>query len=239
MPVKSLQEVNIRQKLIILCVLFAATVFSLLLAAYLREYTGTSMYMFLYWNLFLAWLPAGFALALDWIYIRITSHTLRWVLLGLTGITWLLFYPNSAYLITDQLHPFARFQMQGGIRFWYGTEFWYHLLLFFSVAVTGLLLGVYSLFSVHRLVRKSLGRLVGWGFAVLVLLLSSFGIYIGRFNRWNSWDAVRNPGSMISDLVSMFSDVEEMRRLVPFTGIIFMMTALSYAAIYGFSKIRH
>ncbi|MNH90166.1 hypothetical protein D3C73_427000 [compost metagenome] len=195
--------------------------------------------MFLYWNMFLAWMPAGFALLLDWIYVYIhRNRVLRIILFITAGTLWLLFYPNSAYLITDQLHPFAKFQMESGIRFWYGIEFWYHMLLFFSAAVIGLLLGVYSLFSVQELVRKSFGWARSWIFVVVTLALTSLGIYLGRFIRWNSWDAIRSPKQIVHQVLSMFRDMEELRRMIPFTGMIMMILLFSYLIIYGFTKMR-
>lgn len=235
----SLKEVNIRSKLIMLILLFIASVLCLALGAYIRDYTGRRIYMFLGWNMFLAWMPAGFALCLDYVYVRLRDpRVLRIMCFGGIGVLWLLFYPNAAYLITDQLHPFARFQIESRVKFWFEIEFWYHLLLFTSVAVIGLLLGIYSLYSVHELVRKSLGRIKGWMFAVLVLLLSSFGIYLGRFIRWNSWDAIQNPRHLASNMLLMFTDMDELRRMIPFTGIIFMITLMSYLIIYGFTTMR-
>lgn len=234
-----LNEVNIKNKLSMLLLLFAASVLCLMLGSYLRAYTNRDIYMFLYWNMFLAWMPAGLALLLDWIYVYIQGNrVLRVILFIVAGMLWLLFYPNSAYLITDQLHPFAKFQMEHGARFWHEIEFWYHVLLFFSAAVIGLLLGVYSLFSVQELVRKSFGRARSWIFAVVTLALTSLGIYLGRFIRWNSWDAIRNPKQIVHQVLSMFTDTEELRRMIPFTGMIMMILLFSYLIIYGFTKIR-
>ncbi|USB32190.1 DUF1361 domain-containing protein [Paenibacillus sp. YPG26] len=234
-----LNEVNITNKLGMLLLLFAASVLCLMLGSYLRTHTGRDIYTFLYWNMFLAWIPAGLALLLDWIYVYIQRKSVtRIILFVVIGTQWLLFYPNSAYLITDQLHPFAKFQMENGVRSWHGIEFWYHILLFFSVAVIGVLLGIYSLFSVQELVRRSLGRTKSWIFAVVTLALTSFGIYLGRFIRWNSWDAINSPWQVMEQVVSMFADAEELGRMIPFTGMIMTILLFSYLIVYGFSKMR-
>ncbi|WP_185897394.1 DUF1361 domain-containing protein [Paenibacillus zeisoli] len=234
-----LNEVNIKTKISVLLLLFAASVLCLMLGSYLRAYTNRDIYRFLYWNMFLAWMPAGFAMLMDWIYVYIQKNRgLRVILFIGAGILWLLFYPNSAYLITDQLHPFVKFQSEYGMRFWQGIEFWYHLLLFFSAAVIGLLLGVYSMLSVQELVRRSFGRAKSWIFAVVTLALTSLGIYLGRFIRWNSWDAIRSPQQIVHEVLTMLTDVQELRRMIPFTGIIMMILLFSYLIIVGFSMMR-
>lgn len=234
-----LNEVNIKNKLGILLLLFAASVLCLMLGSYIRAYTNREIYRFLYWNMFLAWMPAGFALLLDWIYVYIQKNrVLRLLLFIAAGTLWLLFYPNSAYLITDQLHPFVMFQREYGEPFWQGIEFWYHMLLFFSAAVIGLLLGVYSLLSVQELVRRSFGRAQSWIFAVVILGLTSMGIYLGRFIRWNSWDVIGSPQQMVQQVLMMFTDTEELRRMIPFTGMIMIILLFSYFIIIGFSRMR-
>jgi uncharacterized membrane protein len=61
--------------------------------------------------------------------------------------------------------------------------------------------GFASLFWLHDLVTKAWNRLVGWLFVLGALGLSSFGVYIGRFLRWNSWDLLLNPATLLRDLV--------------------------------------
>lgn len=149
-------------------------------------YSGRSTYMFLLWNLFLAWLPLILALA--------TTSLRRVPLLGAAaGVGWLLFLPNAPYLLTDLLH----------LGRWGGAPFWYDLLTLLVFALTGLLLGFVSLEMMHTLVHDRLGRLAGWIFAFTALVLSSVGVYMGRFLRWNSWDAFMQPAEILVDLLAL------------------------------------
>ncbi len=102
------------------------------------------------------------------------------------GATWFFFFPNAPYLVTDLLHVFVRYSFDPTERFWIDVVFWQHLFTLFTIAILGVLLGSYSLFSVQSLVRISFGVITSWIFVIVVLILSSFGIYIGRFVRWNS-----------------------------------------------------
>lgn len=145
-------------------------------------------YIGLLWNLVLAWLPAISALVA---YNLSKQHSrLNWVMVFGCGLVWLLFLPNAPYLITDimHLHPQAE------------IPFWYDLILFVAFAWTGLFLGLVSLVLIQEIVRKTAGSLVSWLFTLSVLGLTSFGVYLGRFLRWNSWDVFLNPWPLLADI---------------------------------------
>jgi uncharacterized membrane protein len=147
-------------------------------------YTGRPAYLFLLWNLFLAWLPLLMALATE------ALRRLPPLALG-PALLWLLFLPNAPYLLTDLMH----------LGRWGNAPLWVDLLLLLIFGLTGLLLGFVSLELMHGLVEDVLGRLAGWLFVVVALSLSSVGVYIGRFLRWNSWDALLQPAAVGGDLL--------------------------------------
>ncbi|SMF41364.1 Uncharacterized membrane protein [Paenibacillus barengoltzii] len=199
---------------------------------------GRPPYLFLIWNVFLAWIPLGLAVLLDVIHL-IPSRKVK-VALGVpVGLLWLFFYPNAAYLITDLLHPFNRYTIAAGTRFWEELLFWDHLLTLLFAALLGLALATVSLASVHHLVRRAGGSLAGWAFAVLVLLLSSFGIYLGRFIRWNSWDLLRHPGYVLEETLAYFTDAANVAHMVGFCKWIFLITFFCYVVHYGLARIYH
>jgi uncharacterized membrane protein len=169
--------------------LLAALLFSSGLAAaiwFVRFiYTDSIVFIFLLWNLFLAWLPVLFALLAR---RNLASRLGRWLWGGL----WLLFFPNALYLLTDLLHLGNAPQV----------PLWYDMIMLFTFALAGLFLGFASLFWMQELVAKTWNRLTGWLFVLGVLGLSSFGVYIGRFLRWNSWDALLNPITLLRGLAA-------------------------------------
>ena len=149
--------------------------------------SGSSNYVFLVWNLFLAWLPYLFAL---WIVaLRQREPGARWRVV-LLAVAWMLFLPNAPYIMTDfnhLLHPRAFPVM-------------YDIVLIFAFAWTGLLLGVSSLHLLERAMRRAWGGVAAAAFVVLSAMLAGTGIYLGRFLRWNSWDVLKRPRDMLATL---------------------------------------
>ncbi len=155
----------------------------------LARFRGKQTFFFLIWNLFLAWVPFWIAMSLEKI-----SKSKILVMIGL--ISWLIFFPNAPYIITDLLHLKHRFPV----------PFWYDLMMIFSFGWTGLLLGFMSLMEVQKFLEK---RLPTWLCNVLIsisILLCGFGVYIGRFQRWNSWDVLVNPLDLTKDILMVLYD---------------------------------
>lgn len=182
---------NYRQLAVVGSLVFA-TALSLGLLVLRVVYTRGFDYVGLGWNLFLAWLPLFFALAAYNVYKR--SSRLSWLVVAGCAFVWLLFFPNAPYLLTDIVHlQSAR-----------GVPFWYDLVMIIGFAFTGLFLGLVSLYLMQSLVRLAAGGPASWLFALIVSGLSGFGIYLGRFLRWNSWDLFVSPLSLLADIAERF-----------------------------------
>jgi uncharacterized membrane protein len=151
--------------------------------------TNTVRFGFLPWNLFLAWVPFICALIVGTLAERRNS----WPAVTFFGIVWLLFLPNAPYLMTDLVHL-------GPVR---EAPFWFDVLLMCSFAVNGLLLGFASLAIVQQQVRRRFGATWSWVLALASLSLCGYGIYLGRFLRWNSWDALDSPGMLVRQLSTL------------------------------------
>ena len=171
---------------------------------------------FLLWNLFLASLPllwgAAFAGAL--------AHGRR-VLAALCLVLWMLFLPNAPYLLTDVLH----------LRPSPSVPLWYVLAMLLSCAATGTLLGYLSLMQVQAAIESKAGALAGWVAAVAALMACGFGIYLGRFLRWNSWDAFTHPLRLAKTIAGQFADAGAFPHPVPVTLIFGGGLVIGYVAL--------
>ncbi len=191
-----------------------ASIVSTLMVIMRMEYSGRSSFFFLIWNLILAWIPFVFALIARRYQARL-PFALIW------GGMWLLFFPNAPYLITDLIHLYPR----------YGVPIWYDALMIFSFALTGMFLGIVSLAMMHELVVKRVGRWLGWLFVVGTLLLSSYGVYIGRFLRWNSWDLFSNPFLLIQDLAQNLLNPDLFLRTAVYTTVLSLVMGFIYMMV--------
>ncbi|MBC8155859.1 MAG: DUF1361 domain-containing protein, partial [Bacteroidetes bacterium] len=137
-------------------------------------------FVMLIWNLTLAWFPLGVVMIL--LDLRRARLASRWVMAGALAM-WLAFLPNAPYIITDLFH----------IQHINESLLWFDTLTIFIFAMTGLLLGLYSTALVHRLIDPLAGRPLAWALMLGCQMLSGFGIYLGRFGRWNSWQVMTHP----------------------------------------------
>jgi uncharacterized membrane protein len=174
--------------------------------------TGTLMYAFLMWNLFLALIP----LAASEFLLRARRTASQIWSFGL----WLLFLPNAPYILTDLLHLRARPPV----------PLWFDLALLLSCCGTGLLLAFESVADVQAFITRRFGDLAGWSVAIASLALSAFGIYLGRFLRWNSWDVIANPGGLIADVAHRIVNPLAHPRTSAVTLIFGVLLTLGYAA---------
>ncbi len=148
---------------------------------------GQVAFSYLPWNLVLAWIPLVLvALLVRGLRTRAWSS---WPML-LLSLAWLLFLPNSFYLVSDYIH------LQDIV---YGNIL-YDAILFTMFVFTGLLLGFCSVYMFHLELRKRLSPRTSAAGVGFVLLACSFAIYIGRDLRWNSWDVLSSPAGLLFDL---------------------------------------
>jgi len=225
-------------------------------------WTGQIRYSFLVWNLFLAWLPLIFALLAREHYrkgtrtkvnsdeptpgptkegsiigrafatvpllgrVRRGFRDRNWRFLGLTA-AWLLFFPNAPYIFTDMIHLTTHFF----------AHFWVDLMLILLCALTGLVLGFVSLYLMQSVVVQMFGRVASWVFIAVVAGLSSFGVYLGRFVRVNSWDIVARPGKLYHGINAWASDPFAHATSFAFPALFATFLFITYLMLYALTHL--
>ncbi len=208
------------RRLLAFAALLAASALCVLLVEIRIRETGDPYYRFLVWNLILAWVPLALATAA---YAR--AHRRVDVPVALLLALWLLFFPNAPYLLTDFIH------LGEG-----PAPLWYDALMLSAFAWTGLLLGFASLYLVQMLLRAAFGAAVAWLAVLGSLGIASLGVYIGRFVRFNSWDALLRPRQVAQVLREQFAEVplRMAEALIALTAAL----AVAYLVVYSFANLR-
>ena len=152
------------------------------------NFTHQPTFFFLNWNLFLAFVPYSLSSLL--LIYRKQSSSLIW----LVFVVWLLFFPNAPYILTDLFHLRRSLNM----------PLWYDLILILSYGWTGLLFGFLSLMHLEKLLEFRIHK--NWiPFLIVGLLFTtSFGVYLGRYLRFNSWDVLSSPRSLLLEITDRF-----------------------------------
>lgn len=166
--------------------LAASMTFSVLMVLARIAYTGRLTFIFLVWNLFLAYVPY---LLTKWLQHHPAWIENKWKL-ALSCLVWILFLPNSFYIITDLLH----------LNGYAGIMKWFDLTLIISFAWNGLLLGVLSIREMEKIMTVFLFHRTTVLFILPVMWLNAFGVYVGRYLRFNSWDVLTNPFQLVDDI---------------------------------------
>ena len=211
---------------------YRLTIFSLLAGAsvvcvgILRlrvELVGSARYSFLIWNLFLAWIPFFIAY---FIFVSSISRFWLYFIVPFSAVVWLLFFPNAPYILTDLQH----LSSAGG-----EIPVWYDVILLIWFSFTGLFLGMVSLFLMQEIVRREFGGWFSWGFVLAVAGLSTIGVYMGRFLRWNSWDVLGNLGGMVQ--FTLYYIINPTIRSLVFAGLFVPFFLFVYLLLYSFGHL--
>jgi uncharacterized membrane protein len=169
------------KKKLILC-----TSLSVLLLVGRVGYSSSISYVFLVWNLLLAFIPYA-------ISSYVHSNRQRLIPLIFWSVLWLLFLPNALYIITDLKHlrerPFI--------------PVWYDCLLLFSFSALALLFGLLSLYKMNMVIKKYTSTIMQHILLIMISILTGFGVYLGRVERWNSWDLFTKPISLLTECSSL------------------------------------
>ena len=128
-----------------------------------------------------------FCLCLSLIRVKMTTS------IYLMFLIWNLFLAVIPFLLTSYLKTLSN-----------SYTFWYDLLLISSYSTLGFLLGIISLQDFEKSISSKFSSLITSILLFSITILTGFGIYLGRILRYNSWDILKNPIDLFTDLLNIF-----------------------------------
>src|SRR6266480_589511 len=150
------------------------------------------LFPWMLYNISLASIPVIFG----WLMYQTKSKFFK----HLFGLIWILFLPNTIYILTDIIHfP----------KDWVKTSDVYKpvfILLYIFLMFSGIVTFVFSMYPLERMLRKLKKKkeiiekdliLIG------VNSLVAFGMVLGRIQRLNSWDLIFNILKVIEDAINV------------------------------------
>jgi len=183
--------------------------------------TQNAGFIFLTWNLFLAWIPLLFA---KWVWEKENLRPSSLWLLLTYFVVWLLFFPNAPYIITDLKH----------LRSVPEDMLWYDAMMIFTFAVSGFLTGLYSIRIVHRIITKRSNEQLAWFAIAGSMFLSGFGVFLGRYGRWNSWDVITQPDALLRGIFKSMQDPFAIKHTFVFSFVLMLL----YFAFHFFAELK-
>jgi uncharacterized membrane protein len=218
--INKLREAN---RLNVLVLFILTTALCVILVAFRVHVTSTVTFVFLIWNIILAIIPYVISTLLLLYHEKFAN---RWLLV-IPFTLWLCFFPNAPYILTDLFHLKQRV----------GVPYWYDLALILFFAWNGLMLGYASLMDIQFILTRHFNKWVGWTISISSLILGSFGIYLGRYLRWNSWDVVSSPQQLLYDIGIRVVDPMDHPRTYGVTILFSAFLVLGYLTIFQFTHL--
>ncbi len=158
-------------------------------------------FYFIWFNSFLALISVLFG----WLMSKANSIFAKiW-----TGLVWLIFLPNTLYILTDITHLFED---------WPKTNNLFRLILIIQHAlfsIAGVLAFIISVYFFHRMIER---KSAGWKKKKIRLstiisisalnFLVGFGVVLGGIQRTNSWHIFTDPIRVVNDVLDVISSKE-------------------------------
>ncbi len=168
------------------------------------------------WNLALAIV----ALLLAYRFVSLGTDTKRTPLaLAVTAFLWLVFLPNTAYMITDIRHiiGYCPAEEYGNVC----AENAWMSVFFFAYAVAGWISFVLAVRPVRSMMDRRFGARRANVFFYVLMPLVSLGVLLGLVNRWNSWEIFTDPFLILGTLTRYVTDVVYLKNWILLTILLF------------------
>lgn len=194
------------------------TMFCFALLVVRMFYTQSFEYRFMGINLLLAWIPYLLSIRI----VKLDARTNRAQIIGLFFL-WFIFFPNAPYMLTDifHLHEFNSVPM------------WYDLIMLLSFAYTGMMLTFFSFRKLHRKLLTNNSKLLNTAVIFIAFFSSGIGIYLGRYERWNSWEIITKPSTLTQDFLLLLNNDNALLQMGALSLVFATFFTLLYFQLFG------
>lgn len=158
------------------------------------------------WDCFLAVIPVSIAYAMLWVAGFRRRKMLRNSVIGLMGLAWLAFLPNTCYLLTEWRHFMFVVDLNNLFIRASGDKTLFLLLckwwvFFFLFSGFGMMMFALAIRPIERLAAGK--GATTWFWALPLFTALSLGVYLGLILRFNSWDLLQQPGVVWAAIVDL------------------------------------
>lgn len=206
-----------QRKIIFPKIIFPVLIFTAILNILRIVLFGTHSFLYIFWNIFLASVP--FIMS-SFMLIRINKSNFYNPISIFCFIIWFLFLPNAPYVITDFIHL-------GEVR---NVPVMYDIILLFTSSIVSMLFGLYSMEQMEKILAHKFSEKLIKVIMLLIIFFTSFGIYLGRTLRFNSWDLFVNYHSLFQAIREIFMNSSKHINAYFYTVIFFFLIYTSYIA---------
>lgn len=127
----------------------------------------------------------------------------------------LLFLPNAPYILTDLFHLTKNLL----------APMWFDLILILSFSLLGLYFFVITLERILDILKNQVKPTQLNLLKLLIFMSNGYGIYLGRYLRFNSWDILSHPDDLV---FQMFYSVFNSENYKETLGVTFTFTIFLY-----------
>lgn len=169
----------------------------------------------MFWNIFLAFVPFFIS---SFLILRTNKENIVKPFFIIGFILWILFLPNAPYVITDFIH-LGRIHL---------VPVMYDVFALFSAAYVSLLMGLHSLSQMQKILLLRFSKKAVNVFIPIIILFASFGIYLGRFLRFNSWDFFVSHKFLLKSVWNVFLQPSSVTNVYTYTLLFFIFIYISF-----------
>jgi uncharacterized membrane protein len=198
--------------------LLAFTIFCYAMLIARMIYTGSFEYRFMGFNLFLAWIPYLLVVRI----IKLNERKQQFQI-GFLLLLWLAFFPNAPYMLTDIYH----------LNEFPSVPKWYDLIMLLSFAWTGMMLAFFSFRKLHRKFLSNRKMLVNLGIVFSTFFICGTGVYLGRYERWNSWEILTQPATLINEFLALIGNQYALVQMLALSFVFGVFFTMIYTFIYS------